>query len=123
MKQTISSIIITISLSFTATDACTTMIITKGASADGSMIVAHSDDSEMFDNRLVYVPAADYKAGEVRPVYYDPASLGNRAKYNSSLLRRYVGRHRGPVYVDKTHSQSVALGYIPSFTYLCLYGW
>ena len=27
--------------------ACTTMIITKGASIDGSMMVAHSDDSEI----------------------------------------------------------------------------
>ena len=38
--------------------ACSTLIVTKGASADGSLFVAHSDDSEMFDNRLIYVPAA-----------------------------------------------------------------
>ncbi|WP_147820906.1 dipeptidase [Salidesulfovibrio onnuriiensis] len=35
---------------------CTTMIITKGASADGSMMVAHSDDDELGDQRLIYVP-------------------------------------------------------------------
>jgi len=36
--------------------ACTTMIITKGASADGSMMVAHSDDDELGDQRLILVP-------------------------------------------------------------------
>ena len=40
---------------------CTTMIITKGASADGSMMVAHSDDDELSDQRVIYVPAADHK--------------------------------------------------------------
>ena len=32
--------------------ACTTMLVTKGASQDGSVIVAHSDDSELFDQNL-----------------------------------------------------------------------
>jgi dipeptidase len=97
------------------------MIITKGASRDGSMMVAHSDDSEMFDNRLVYVPAADHKIGEMRPVYYDPASLGNRPEYNGNVLRRYVGTHRGPVYVDNSLPQSVPLGYIPQVAHTYAY--
>ena len=80
--------------------ACTTMLITKGASEDGSVIVAHSDDSELFDQRLVYVPAADHKPGSLRPVYYDASALGDRPKYHGYELRRYVGIHRGPTYVD-----------------------
>jgi len=51
-------------LAFTATCflsgtalCCTTMIITKGASIDGSMMVAHSDDDELGDQRLIHVPA------------------------------------------------------------------
>ena len=43
-------------LDCSSSSACTTMIITKGAFEDGSVFVAHSDDSEMFDNRFVYVP-------------------------------------------------------------------
>ncbi len=101
--------------------ACTTMLITKGASADGSMMVAHSDDSEMFDNRLAYVPAADHQPGDVRPVYYDPASLGNRPQYNANTLRRYVGTHRGPVYVDDSLPQSIPLGYIPQVAHTYAY--
>jgi len=89
------------------------MIITKGATKDGSVFVAHSDDSEMSDNRLVYVPAADYKAGSMRPVYCDASALGSRPKFNSSDLRRYVGTHRGPIYIDNDMPQSIPLGFIP----------
>jgi hypothetical protein len=78
-------IIIALALSlmnFTSTIACTTMLVTRGASQDGSVIVAHSDDSELFDQRLVYVPAADHKLGLLRPVYYDAAALGDRPEYH-----------------------------------------
>ncbi|MFH1161532.1 MAG: C69 family dipeptidase, partial [bacterium] len=37
--------------------SCTTMIVTKGASADGSMLVAHSDDDELGDQRMIFVPS------------------------------------------------------------------
>jgi len=101
--------------------ACTTMIITKGASVDGSVFVAHSDDSEMFDNRLVHVPAADHKPGSLRPVYYDASALGNRPEYNADVLRRYVGTDRCFVYEDKDHPQSIPLGYIPQVEHTYAY--
>jgi len=46
-------------LPFFSSLACTTMIITKGASADGSMMVAHSDDDELGDQRMIFVPSRD----------------------------------------------------------------
>jgi len=49
--------------------ACTTMIVTPGASADGSMMVAHSDDDELMDQRLIYVPAKEQKGS--RKIYSD----------------------------------------------------
>jgi dipeptidase len=49
--------------------ACTTMIVTPGASADGSMMVTHSDDDELGDQRIVYVPAKK-QTGE-RKIYAD----------------------------------------------------
>lgn len=93
--------------------ACTTMLITKGASKDGSVIVAHSDDSELFDQRLVYVPAADHPPGSLRHVYYDASALGDRPQYHSYELLRYVGADRGPTYVNPDQPQSIPIGSIP----------
>ena len=101
--------------------ACTTMLVTKGASSDGSVFVAHSDDSELFDQRLVYVPAADHKPGEMRPVFYDASSLGDRQKYHGYTLRRYVGQERGPVYDEPDQPQSIPLGYIPQVDHTYAY--
>ena len=41
---------------------CTTILVGKKASEDGSVMVSHSDDG-MNDARLVYVPAGDHKPG------------------------------------------------------------
>ena len=64
--------------------ACTSFIITPGASADGSMYVAHTNDGfgsgvvgHAFVNEstvLAYVPAADHAPGSMRAVYFDPTS-------------------------------------------------
>ncbi len=121
MKTPLKYLLFSILLSSIPLLSCTTMIITKGATKDGSVFVAHSDDSEMFDNRLVYVPAADHKPGTMRPVYYDFASLGNRPKFNSSSLRRYVGTHRGDIYKDKDMPQSIPLGFIPQVAHTYAY--
>jgi len=121
MKKIFIAIGISGLLGFSSLLACTTMIITKGATKDGSVFVAHSDDSEMFDNRLVYVPAADHKAGSMRPVYYDVASLGDRSQYNANTLRRYVGIHRGDIYIDNDVPQSIPLGFIPQVAHTYAY--
>jgi len=118
------AIIIAIILNFaflTPASACTTLLVTKGASEDGSVIVAHSDDSELFDQRLVYVPAADHKPGSMRPVYYDASSLGDRPQYHGYELNRYVGAHRGPTYVNPKRPQSIPLGYIPQVAHTYAY--
>jgi len=47
----------------TSVMACTTLLVTRGASADGSVIIAHSDDNHLMDQRIIYVPAADHKHG------------------------------------------------------------
>ncbi len=93
--------------------ACTTLLVTKEASKDGSVMVGHSDDSELFDQRLVQVPAADHKPGSLRPVYYDASAMGDKPQYHAYELRRYVGTDRGPVYDEPDRPQSIPLGYIP----------
>jgi dipeptidase len=48
--------------------ACTNFIITKGASADGSVMVSYSADSHTLYGELYHYPAARYKAGAMRKV-------------------------------------------------------
>ncbi|HUU95019.1 MAG TPA: C69 family dipeptidase [Phycisphaerae bacterium] len=45
-------------------EACTNLLVTKGASADGSLIITYTCDGE-FHPHLRYSPAADYEPGEV----------------------------------------------------------
>ncbi len=81
---------------------CTTMIITKGASADGSMMVAHSDDDELGDQRIIYVPAQIHKNGTMRQVYQE------HYRYP-----RIVTNERGPGYDTHGFPQTKAIGFIP----------
>ena len=64
--------------------ACSTFIITPGASDDGSMYIAHSNDGfgpgvlghniSEEDTHLVYISGADHPAGAKRTVHFDPNS-------------------------------------------------
>jgi len=121
MIRVITIALTLILMSLTPTQACTTILVPKGASEDGSVFVAHSDDSELFDQRLVYVPAADYEPGSLRPVYYDAAALGDRPEYHGSVLRRYVGTQRGPTYDEPDRPQSIPLGFIPQVEHTYAY--
>jgi dipeptidase len=98
--------------------ACTTMIVGKKASVDGSVIIAHSDD-DVSDERVILVPArtwdlSDPKQKE-RPVYYDNCSLGSNLDFNSTDIRRYIGKSRGPGYQTEAegYADSKPIGYIP----------
>lgn len=100
--------------------SCTTMIVGKNATVDGSVIVAHSDD-DVSDERLIYVPVANYPAGSRRPVYYDDVSLGHNSKYNSTEIRRYIGTSRGPGYNTNDYPGSKPLGEIPQCSHTYAY--
>jgi len=81
--------------------ACTTVVVTKGASVDGSVMTSHSCDCGECDFRYVYIPAADFEAGSKRPVYpfHEP-------------YPRYIGKDMGPTYDDPNFSPYEPLGYI-----------
>lgn len=59
------------------------MLVTKGASADGSVIVSHSNDGWGADINLVFVPAKDHFQGEMRPVYPTSAAIDEMPEYNA----------------------------------------
>jgi dipeptidase len=80
--------------------ACTTMIITKGASADSSMMVAHSDDDELGDQRIIRVPSRK--------------QIGSRDIY-TELYRypRINTRERGPYYYVEEYPLTKILYKLP----------
>jgi len=93
--------------------ACTTIIVGKNATVDGSVIVAHSDDG-LTDARVILVPGGKQTKGAKRNVYYDNCSLGSNTEYNSTDIRRYIGDDRGPGYQTQSegHAESKRLGHI-----------
>ena len=46
-------------------DACTNIIVTRGASTDNSNIISYAADSHVLDGELYFHPAADWKAGSM----------------------------------------------------------
>jgi len=80
--------------------ACTTMIITPGASADGSMMVTHSDDDELGDQRLIFVPAKE--------------QTGSRKIYPEAYAYpRIVTNDRGPAYDTRGYPPTEPVGTVP----------
>jgi dipeptidase len=50
--------------------ACTNLIITKGASRDGSVMITYSADSHTRYGAIDFYPAADHKPGDKRDLYH-----------------------------------------------------
>lgn len=50
--------------------ACTSLIVTKGASKDGSVMITYSADSHIRYGAAVFLPATDHQPGDVREVYH-----------------------------------------------------
>ena len=48
--------------------ACTVIVAGKQATADGSVLISHTDAGA--DSRIFRVPAKTYKPGEMAPVYW-----------------------------------------------------
>ncbi len=68
-KFFIPLLFIILSLYYTETDACTNILVSKGASADGSTMVTYSADSHQLYGCLYFRPAQKFGAGAMLPVY------------------------------------------------------
>ncbi len=53
----------------TVATACTSILVTKGASKDGSTMISYAADSHVLYGELYFRPAADYPAGTMVKVY------------------------------------------------------
>ena len=91
--------------------ACTTILVTKGATADGSTIVTHSDDDELSDQRIVFVPAKDHPKGSKRPIL-----SGLNLNYP-----RVVIKGRAPAYNTPGYPKTKVLGHIPQVPHTYAY--
>lgn len=90
---------------------CTTMIFTRGATADGSTMVTHSDDNELSDQRFIYVPAQDHPKDSMRGVI------------NGSFdgYPRLVSKDRGPGYDTPGWDETPLIGRIPQVEHTYAY--
>mgnify|MGYP004448014725 CR=1 FL=1 len=52
-----------------ASEACTNILVSKGASADGSCMVSYSADSHQLYGEIYFKKAADWKKGDMLDVY------------------------------------------------------
>ena len=70
-KSLILTAILAFSFSFMSTraEACTNIIVTQGASADGSALVSYAADSHWLFGELYFHPAQDWKPGSMLKVY------------------------------------------------------
>jgi dipeptidase len=69
MKQKLVFSILVYLLAFNRADSCTNLLITPGASADGSAMVSYSADSHTRYGTLVHYPAQKYPKGSMVKIY------------------------------------------------------
>lgn len=100
--------------------ACTTILVGKDASTDGSVLVSHSDDG-LGDARLIYVPAMDHKPGSMRAVFYSHCALDFKPQWGGSESQRMMTTERGPGYNTPGVPKSVPLGFIPQVAHTYAY--
>jgi len=61
--------------------SCTNLIVSKGASADGSVMITYNADAGGFMEPLYYMPAKDYKLGDSLDIYeWDSGKYMGRIK-------------------------------------------
>ena len=68
MKKLLTIALCAALISSIPADACTNVIITRGASTDGSSIVSYAADSHVLYGELYFHPAAKWKAGAMLPI-------------------------------------------------------
>lgn len=61
--------IIFLAIGYSQSHSCTNLIVTKGASVDGSVMITYAADAAGFMEPLFYLPRAEHKPGDMLQVY------------------------------------------------------
>jgi dipeptidase len=94
--------------------SCTTAACGKDANVMGVSFVTHSDDSELSDRSLAYVPSKRHYGNKKRPVYFSAVALGTGDVWNSYNTPRLNVCGRGKDYkYGVSEARNIPLGYIP----------
>ncbi len=102
-------------------EACTVMLVTKGASKDGSVLLSHSNDGFGSDANVVFVPAKDHPQGSLRPVYPSSAAVGDMPEYNAYSSPNLVAPERSEGYDYPGRPQTKPIGHIPEAAHTYAY--
>lgn len=89
-------------------EACTNFVVTKGASATGSVFVSHSNDSASCDPSIIFVPAKNHPNGSMRKVYPSAIAWAELPEYNCYMCPR-------------RQSDTIPLGEIPQIKHTYAY--
>ena len=69
MKKVLSIILSILLLSISISEACTNIIVTRGASKDASCMISYAADSHWLYGELYFHPRAEHKAGTPLPIF------------------------------------------------------
>jgi hypothetical protein len=70
--------------------ACTDVLVTPGASEDGSAMIAYNADSGALMGTLYHYPATEGRGGEMRHVYDWDSGVSNECIRHSTLFNAVV---------------------------------
>ena len=121
MKKTIPVAIGILCVAVSCAEACTTTIVTKGASAEGVTYVTHSNDAYASDPSIVYVPAKDHPAGAMRKVYPAAIAWDELPEYECYETPRLVAPERAEAYNYPNKKRTKPLGEIPEAAHTYAY--
>lgn len=124
MKKFLAKVLVglaSLSLMTVDAEACTAILVTKGASADGSVFVAHSDDGYDGDPNVTYISAKNHKAGTMRAIYPSAVAVEDMPEYNCSYRPHLVAPERDAAYNFPGLPATKPIGYIPEVEHTYAY--
>jgi dipeptidase len=89
--------------------ACTTVLVGKGATADGSVLMATSCDGNVM-GRIYVLPAKEYPKGASVPMFYDFPAPSTWQQHLDQVKKGYTQVGRLPI--DRTYRCVLAAGHL-----------